>query len=319
MKPYVLIHCGYNEYTASLRSDARFGLSGQTPALPSRWCFDGRGRRLFARLAAGLQPQLFRAEADALTDHAAEFAELAGARHVVQLGPREALPPQVLADAVRETGRLTAVSNLDTPHAEVEEFGFGFGNVDVRHVVTDPAGPLPDLAESQRLIHCPIPGFATLDTNERQRLLLRLRRACEPGDHLLVAAPLPGVPGRHRDFFDDEAGLGAEFNRNVCNVINHTLDGDVTETAFDHVVGYVADDDRLELRLRARVGLRIVLRTLGFHVDLSTGAELRTLRLFGLSTRALTSELGRAGFGNVVLRHDPKEFTTLALAEALGD
>ncbi|ADD45433.1 conserved hypothetical protein [Stackebrandtia nassauensis DSM 44728] len=315
MKPYVLIHCDYSEYTAALRADARSGLFGQDLSLPSRWCFDGRGRRLFGRLAAGSHSRLFRAEAEVLTDCATEFAEYTRARHLIQLGPAGSVPPLLLADSLIAAGKLTAVSSLDTPHAEVPEYPAGFPRLDLRHVIADALRRLPELPDPPRLIHCPAAGFATLDRGERLRLLTLLRDRCEPGDHLLVAAPLAEVPGGSAEFFDDPAGLGAEFNRNVLNVVNHTLDADVTCTAFEHVVS-TPRPDRLELRLRARVGLRIELRTLGFHIDVDQGRELRTFRLFGLSAETLSAELERTGFTVTESRHDRRELVTLALAEA---
>lgn len=159
-------------------------------------------------------------------------------------------------------------------------------------------------------------GFATLDADERHRLLSRVRQGCQTGDHLLVAAPLPSATAANLDVFDDADGLGAEFNRNVLNVVNHTLDADLTGTAFEHVVT-APGADRIELRLRARVGLRLELRTLGFHIDVTAGRELRTFRLFGLEPAELRLELERTGFTVTELRHDPGELVTLALAEVV--
>lgn len=316
MDPYVLIHCDFGEYAAVLRSDARAGLFGPRLALPSRWCFDGRGRRLYERLAHTATSGLLRAETAALRGAAEEFAALTSARHLIRVGPDGAVPPLLLAEALSATGNLAAVSTMDTPHAQSPRYPVDYELVDLRHVLTDGLTRFPPLPDGPRLVHLTVAGFATLDAGERAVLLAALRRTCEPGDHLLVATPEAGVLATHGDLFDDPRGLGATFNRNVLNVLNHTLDADVTDTAFEHEC-VVPRPDRLELRLRARTGLRVELGTLGFHVDVTAGREVRTLRLFGLTTEELRQESRRAGFAVTALRHDPDRLVNLVLAEVV--
>jgi L-histidine N-alpha-methyltransferase len=296
VKPYIFVHCDQSDYSASLRADARTGLTGFPPWLPSRWCFDGHGRHLFDFLAEAPGAHVWDAEAIALSEYAAAIAAATAARQLVYLGPLSRWRLDSLADKMFGSGRLDGVAVCDCPNgdnADLESpIPASVPRVERHHLVSDLPGAVPPLPGTRRLIVCPTVTFATVDSRDRHRLLTGLRKRCAIGDTLLVGAPLPRVPAGQRGFYAD----AERFNKNVLNVVNHTLDSDVSEEAFDHAVGYHERHDRLELRLRARTDVRVELRTLGFHIDLAGGQPLRTFILCGLSPERVAAELREAGF-----------------------
>lgn len=321
MKPFTLVHCDHIQYAAELRADARGGFTSPTRRLSPRWCFDGRGRALFHRLSSQPGHHPLAAESAILAAHATEIAESTRARHIIHIGPFELSRITSLVQQLIALTTLHSISFCDTPHGRLDQEITALDTlghqIETYHVISALPTMVPPLPGRQgRLIACPASVFTALSTMDRFRLLSGLRKRCDHGDRLLISAPLPGALAGHTGFFTDDAGDGAEFNRNVLNVINHTLDTDATASAFDHVVAYVPDGDRIELRLRSRAVQRWELRTLGFHIDLPPGEEVRTYSLSGMAHDVVAAELAEAGF-QVERTWSDGELIGLSMAEAV--
>ncbi len=52
--------------------------------------------------------------------------------------------------------------------------------------------------------------------------------------------------------YDDKAGVTAEFDKNVLTVVNRELGADFDPDAFTHVALWDAENEWIEMRLRAR-------------------------------------------------------------------
>ena len=76
--------------------------------------------------------------------------------------------------------------------------------------------------------------------------------------------------------YDDAQGVTAEFNRNVLNVLNREVGGDFDVDAFEHVALWNAEQEWIEMRLRAKRAMRVTLAELGLTVEFREGEELRT-------------------------------------------
>lgn len=298
MKPHILIHCVPEDYSAALRSDAREGLTGQHKRLSSRWCLDGRGRRLFERLTSGGDYLLGVAERALLSRVAAEVLRVSRPHTVIHIGSIGLSRAQPLWRVLRSVIPTPTIAVCDTPHASLERtlwpLSTELPTADwyglVCEVPTEVAAPPID---GRRLFTCLGENFGALLPSERLRLLTSIRRHSQPGDQLLLTAPLRAFDAL-TDLTDGQADDATEFNRNVLYVLNHLLDTDCTETAFEHSLARVGR--RTEFRLRARNDIRLPLLTLGFHIELAATEEIATFGLTDLPTEVVAAELTRTGF-----------------------
>lgn len=301
-----------------LRSDARVGLAENKRRLCARWCFDGYGRRLYSRLAAQPGDHLLAVERRLLAEAAPRVGAAARSRTFVHIGPRVPGWADPLVDAL--AGTLSAVVVCDTPHGapdpELTDLTDGRRQIDAYGVLAAlPESPPALPGPKRRLVSLPLATFAVLEPPQRRRLLTCLRKRMSPGvDHLLVAAPLPGALSRQKPLFVSETA--AEFNRNVLNVVNHTLDAGADTSAFDHVVHVDSSGDRLELRLRASFRMTLELWSLGFRIDVAAGSQLHTFALTAVDADVLDRELRESGFSTTRRRRDDEQTLSLTLAAA---
>jgi L-histidine N-alpha-methyltransferase len=82
--------------------------------------------------------------------------------------------------------------------------------------------------------------------------------------------------GRLVRAYDDAAGVTAAFNKNVLAVLNHELAATFDLDKFDHVALFDEQEQRIEMRLRARSSHSVDLPGLGLSIDFAEGEELRT-------------------------------------------
>ncbi|MBV9424165.1 MAG: L-histidine N(alpha)-methyltransferase, partial [Solirubrobacterales bacterium] len=110
----------------------------------------------------------------------------------------------------------------------------------------------------------------------RRRLLRRIGSLLAPEDRLLLGTDLVKDPAMIEAAYDDSQGITAEFNRNVLHVINRELGADFTPEAFDHVAFFDRRHEWIEMRLRARRPVSVLISGLGLRVEFAAGEELRT-------------------------------------------
>ena len=298
MNPHILIHCVPEDYSAALRSDAREGLTRQHKRLSSRWCMDGRGRRLFERLTSGGDYILGMAERELLGQIAGGVIRSVRPRTVIHIGSIGLGRVRPLWHGLRSAIPVPTIAVCDTPHAAL---GQTLRPLSTELPATDWYGMICEIpteiavppGEGRRLFTCMGENFGALHVAERTRLLQSIRRHCQLGDQLLLTTTLRAADAL-ADLTREQPEGVAEFNQNVLYVLNHLLDTECTETAFEH--SFARGGRRAEFRLRAKSDVRLPLLTLGFHIELKEGEEIATFGLTDFSTEAVSAELARAGF-----------------------
>jgi L-histidine N-alpha-methyltransferase len=131
---------------------------------------------------------------------------------------------------------------------------------------------------------------------DRAELHTRLRKVHEPGELLLLGTDLVKDPAVLVAAYDDAAGVTAEFNRNVLRVLNRELGADFEVDAFEHVALWDAENEWIEMRLRACRAMRVRIPSLEMEVHFDDGEELRTEVSAKFRRDGIAAELADAGF-----------------------
>ena len=116
--------------------------------------------------------------------------------------------------------------------------------------------------------------------------------------------------------YDDGAGVTAAFNRNVLAVLDRELKADFDLDTFDHVALWVAEQEWIEMRLRAVREVRAQVRDLDLEVTFAAGDDLRTEVSSKFRREALTAELRAAGFAPAGWWTDTDGLFSLSLWQA---
>jgi L-histidine N-alpha-methyltransferase len=321
--PDLEIYLDEHDLERSLRADVTAGLTATPKWLPPRWFYDARGSELFDEITRLPEYYPTRCERAILTERAAEIAELTGARTLVELGSGSSEKTRLLLDALTAHGTLSTFIPLDVSATAlgdaVGKLGADYPELAVRGIVGDLTRHLGVIPDSEARMVAFLGGtIGNLVPAERAVFLSDLRAALDEGEYLLLGTDLVKDPAILVPAYDDAAGVTAEFNRNVLRVVNRDLHAEFDEEAFDHVAIWDAEQEWIEMRLRARTAMRVPIRDLDLTVSFAAGEELRTEVSAKFRRDGVARELAAAGFTLREWWTDPAGLFAVSLARAGG-
>jgi L-histidine Nalpha-methyltransferase len=307
-------------FLAGLADDVREGLSSNPKQLPAKYFYDDRGSRLFERITELPEYYPTRAEQEILDRVGGDIIEEAGPDELVELGPGSARKTHALLDPLVAAGGEPAYVPVDVSESAVREaaerLAEAYDGLQIQGVVGDFEQDLEPLRHSgrRRLVAFLGGTLGNFDREQRRRFLSRMRSALAHDDHLLVGTDLVKDRERLEAAYNDSAGVTADFNRNVLSVVNANLDGDLDPERFEHVAFYDAENQRIEMRLRATDAHTAAIRDLDIELEFERGEEIRTEISCKFTRAGLTREYAAAGLELVSWHTDAEELFALSLA-----
>jgi L-histidine N-alpha-methyltransferase len=306
-------------FLARLARDVRRGLTARPRRLPPKYFYDAAGSALFDRITRLEEYYLTRVEAGLLGTVAPEIVERVGPRDLLELGPGSGDKARPFLDALAGRaavrylpvdvgrdglGQAIAALAADYPglgiHALVGDFEHDLGHV-----------PPPRGRRLALFLGSTIGNF---DPGPRRALLRSIRRRLGGEGRLLLGVDLVKDRRVLEAAYDDQAGVTAEFNRNILRVVNRALDGDFEPEAFRHRAFYHSGAHRIEMHLIAERRQRVHLRRLGLVLDFAPGEGIWTENSYKFTQESTAAMLAGAGFALEAWYTDPAEQFGLALA-----
>lgn len=290
-----------DELTKALVADARRGLASAPRWLPPKYFYDDRGSSLFDEITRLPEYYPTRAERALLARHADDIAHAADARVLLELGSGSSEKTIILLDALERSGQLESYVPVDVSagalRGALDELTLARPDLPVHPVVADfehhlAALPVP----GRRLVAFLGSTIGNFAPTERREFFAQLGQALQPGESFLLGVDLVKDPQRLVAAYDDAAGVTAEFNRNVLSVLNRELDGNFVPDDFEHVAVWDAENEWIEMRLRARRAATVNLPGADLTFELSAGEEIRTEISAKFRRLTVESELVAAGF-----------------------
>lgn len=266
---------------AALESDARAGLTATPKWLPPKYFYDDRGSRLFEEITRLPEYYPTRTEHAILSAYADDIAAAAGAEVLLELGSGSSQKTRLLLDAMARRAELAAYVPVDVSAGALRDamvaLRADYPHLPLHGAVADfdrHLGALP--APGRRLWVLLGSTIGNYPTAERRTFLSGLADAMRPGEALLLGVDLVKDPERLVAAYDDAAGVTAAFNRNVIAVLDRELDGDLDPEDFVHVALWDAENEWIEMRLRAVRPVSARLAALDLPVELARDDEIRT-------------------------------------------
>jgi L-histidine Nalpha-methyltransferase len=287
---------------ATMARDVRAGLSSEPKELAPKYFYDERGSRLFEQITELPEYYPTRAEREILAERSAGILATAGAPGtLVELGSGSAAKTRHLLSAMRDAGCLDTYVPVDiseeithqTAACLVDEYP----GLYVRGLVCDFEHHLeriPD-GDGTRLIAFLGGTVGNLYPTPRHAFLERIAALLGPGDHLLLGTDLVKETRRLEDAYDDAAGITAEFNKNVLEVLNRELGANFDLDAFEHVARYDSEAERMDIRLRSLAQQDVFLADLDLEISFAAGEEMRTEISTKFTRERLRSVYAEAG------------------------
>ena len=275
------VYLGPDDLARALETDVRAGLTAHPKALPPKWFYDERGSRLFDEITRLPEYYPTRTERAILVEHASDVVARTKADTLVELGSGTSEKTRLLLDALSDAGTLERFVPFDvsepTLRAAAASITDEYAGIEVHAVVGDFEHHLDRIPrDGRRVVAFLGSTIGNLAPEPRSTFLAGIARGLEPGDAFLLGTDLVKDTARLVAAYDDDAGVTAEFNRNVLRVVNRELAADFAVDAFEHVVLWDSENEWIEMRLRAQGAQRASLGHLDLEVDFADGEEMRT-------------------------------------------
>ena len=327
----------------SLRDDVRTGLTAPRKWLPPKWFYDKVGSELFEDITALREYYPTRTERAILAESAAAIVSSAGMDTLIELGSGSSEKTRLLLDAMlaRTEGRAErreqdpAADPSASPGAtpvpsyvalDVSEDALrsacaalvssyprlrvGALRADfTHHLELLPAGE----QVGRRTVAFLGSTIGNFEPTERAAFLRALRAQLRDEDHFLLGADLVKSADVLVPAYDDAAGVTAAFNLNLLDVLDHRLRADFDRAAFDHVVVWDAQNEWIEMRLRATRDMVVHVADLDLDVHFDRGEDVRTEISAKFRRETLTAELTAAGFVGRGWWTDQRDWFSLSL------
>ncbi len=308
-----------DELRRALERDARSGLTATPKWLPPKYFYDDAGSILFEEITRLPEYYPTRTEHDLLTSRAGEIARVADAEVLVELGSGSSEKTRLLLDAMTAAGALAAYVPVDVSagalRAAVPQLRRFYPELPVHGVVADFDHHLAELpADGRRMIAILGSTLGNYSPGPRAEFLAGLADGMQESEKLLLGLDLVKDPARLVAAYDDDAGVTAEFNRNVLRVLNRELGSDFDPDAFTHVAVWDPEAEWIEMRLRAEEPMVVTVPALSLTVDLAEGEEICTEISAKFRRERIDRELAVAGLRLEGWWTDPDGDYALALA-----
>ncbi|MEV8439951.1 L-histidine N(alpha)-methyltransferase [Actinosynnema sp. NPDC051121] len=322
-EPVLDVHLTPEDAVVALRAEARAGLTARPKWVSPKWFYDAVGSDLFEEITRLPEYYPTRAEREILVERAAEIASLTGAHSLVELGSGSSEKTRLLLDALRAHGTLREFVPLDVSPSALTDAAraimAAYPGLRVHGVVgdfTEHLGLLP--GAPPRVVAFLGGTIGNLIPEERDKFFASVREVLDAGEWLLLGTDLVKDPDVLVRAYDDAQGVTAEFNRNVLRVMNRELGADFDPSDFEHVALWNAEEEWIEMRLRALRPVKAHVDALSLDVEFAEGEELRTEVSAKFRREGVERELTAAGFDLHRWWTDPQGRFALSLARAVG-
>ncbi len=283
-----------------LAADVRAGLLSPPRTLPPKYFYDARGSELFEEITRLPEYYPTRAEAEILEVEAEAIVKTVMPTEILELGSGSSHKTRMLLEAMHRAGAGERYVALDVSEdailAAAETLTGDYPWLEVVGLVGDFHTDLDRIPHGGPRIAAFLGStIGNLDPAERAAFFPAIADLLDDDDALLLGADLVKDAGTLEAAYDDDAGVTAEFNRNVLAVINRELDGDLPLEGFEHVAVFDKEASWVEMRLRARRDIDARLAAIDVGLTLTEGEEIRTEISSKFTREGIEAELHRAG------------------------
>lgn len=307
---------------ANLAEDIRVGMTQSPKSIPTKYLYDSRGSELFDTICDLPEYYPTRTEQGLLEAVAGEIVARSQPTSVVELGSGASRKTRVLLDAFSRSGELPRYVPMDVSESMLRSAAEGlldeYSDLEIHGVIGDYHRDLEHLPTADRKLVVFLGStIGNFPPTTMSAFLTDVREQLDSGEYLLLGADLVKSVPVLEAAYNDEAGVTAEFNRNVLNVLNRELDAEFETDSFEHVAFFNRDASQIELSLRATDSCRVPIRALDMEVEFAAGEEIRTEISRKFTYDGIRDNLLQCGYDIDAWYSPANRYFGLALARAV--
>jgi L-histidine N-alpha-methyltransferase len=306
--------------TEQMAREVHEGLSAEQPWLPCKYFYDDRGSELFEAITRLPEYYQTRTETQLLESVANELIGAQQPSELVELGSGVGRKIRLLLDSMERQDLLRRCTFFDINENVLVEsahtLATAYPGLLVRGIVGDFLNDLALIESAEERLLVFLAG--TIGNIEPEKVPAFLETACSTlgeGSGALIGFDLVKDSDRLEAAYNDSAGVTAQFNLNILEVMNRRLDADFEIDGFEHVAFYNHDLERIEMRLQAQRPMQVTIPNASVELELADGDDILT-EISCKYTRSSCEQL-LEGSG-LQLQHwftDPDDLFALALLQ----
>jgi L-histidine Nalpha-methyltransferase len=283
IKPYLTIRNFLSsENQTDLLHEILNGLKSKQKYISSRFFYDDKGSALFEEITALQEYYPTRTETAILKQSAndilGEFTDL----DIIELGSGDCTKISILLDAVHKDkiGHINYIP-VDVSEAAVlksaDMLSLKYRGLKIHGLLADFIKHLERLpGEKNRLICFFGSTLGNLKRKQAAEFLMNIKRIMNPGDRLLLGLDMVKDRNTIHEAYNDSQGITAQFNMNILNVMNETIQTDFNPRNFEHHAYYNEAESRMEMHLKALKDMVISSPLFSDKIAIKTGETIHT-------------------------------------------
>lgn len=310
---------GVGDYRSELADAVRDGLSRELKELPPKYFYDERGAELFEEITRLPEYYQTRTERSILERVAPELAREYRPESLVEFGAGSAIKTRLLLNAMSESGLLKRFVPIDISRemlvATAESVVQEYPGVRVDAVIGDFNDGIPESDGNERRLVIFLGGtIGNFRHPDAVNFLSTVAGGMADGDLFLLGIDLVKEPARLNAAYDDAAGVTAEFNLNLLDVLNRELDGEFDRSKFLHYAFYNPGESQIEMHLVSREEQSVRINALDMAFEFGRGETILTEISRKFTPRSARNLLEESGMRLITIYTDPEQLFALCLA-----
>jgi dimethylhistidine N-methyltransferase len=231
------------------------GLRQPEKMISPKYFYDERGSQLFEEITRLPEYYPTETELGIMRDNVGEIAALVGKQaSLIEFGSGSSLKTRVLLENLDELAAYVPVDISEDHLLEsAQQIREDFPDLDVLPVVADFTQPFqlpsPKIMPVRNIVYFPGSTIGNFTHDAAHELLQVMHEEAGAGGALLIGVDLQKDPAIIERAYNDDAGVTAEFNRNMLRHLNREFGADFDLGAFAHSAEYNEKKGRVEIRL----------------------------------------------------------------------
>ena len=286
----------------TLHEDVSSGLFSENKELPAKYFYDDRGSALFDRICDEPEYYPTRTEDALLARSAHDIIEHAGPAKIVEFGSGMSRKIRRLFDACSDLECYPVYIPFDVCDDVMiksgEELSRDYQWLNVAPLSGDYTAGLGNLPLENGHNLLMFLGGTIGNFTEQQGIafLAEVRELMVASDRLLIGADRVKDPALLHAAYNDLAGVTAEFNLNVLEVLNRELGADFDRNNFEHYAFYNPEENQIEMHLVCLRDQEVYFADLERGLKFKEGDAIRTEISRKFTRDTLEGMLHQAGF-----------------------
>ncbi len=296
---------------SDIRSEVLQGISASPPSLPCKLFYDEVGSALFEEICQLDEYYPTRTEIAILIESATEICSVIGSEAILlEYGSGSAQKTEPILERMIQPAAYVSIElSLSALTESSGRIAADFPRLPVIAICADYTRQIDLPADlpphSRKVAFFPGSTIGNFAPDESIAFLSRIRETVGESGGLVLGTDLKKDPAILVRAYDDQAGVTAEFNRNILRRLNRDLGCDFDLDAFDHLALYNAELGRIEMYLVNQESQQVSVG--GRTIHLAKGQRIHTENAWKYSIDDVHELANRSGFELRQTWTDPDE------------